>query len=275
VPGACVAVLEGGGLAAVEAAGSDGAGRPITPRTAFPVGTLSRHVAALGALRLVEEGALALDAVVGRSGDRAVTLTDLLGRADAGAVLLPALLEDATGEAFGPLMRRLVLGPLRLDDSCFGGPPPRTDGRSGAPAARLGHDAAGRVTDGGRAADPAELWTTAADLAEVALELRRSVLGAPLALLGRDTAARMPPWGPDGRPGPAAAPDATGSDAVFGYEAAPPGYYAASVLSLRGGGGLVVLANGRAGDRVGKEIEARLRSVRRPADRGRTVGDGV
>ncbi|MEU0851856.1 AMP-binding protein [Streptomyces flaveolus] len=274
VPGACVAVLEGGCLVAVEAAGSDGAGRPITPRTAFPVGALSRHVAALGALRLVEEGVLALDAAVGRSGDTAVTLADLLARADAGPVLLPALLEDATGEAFGPLMRRLVLGPLRLDDSCFGGPPPRTDGRSGAPVARLGHDAAGRAVDGVRAADPAELWTTAADLAEVALEFRRSVLGAPLALLGRDTAARMPVLRSDGLHGSATPLDAAGSDTVFGYEGAPPGYYAASVLSLRGGGGLVVLANGRAGDRVGEEVEARLRNVRRAADRSRTAGDG-
>ncbi|MER6847263.1 AMP-binding protein [Streptomyces flaveolus] len=274
VPGACIAVLEGGGLAAVEAAGSDGAGRPITPRTAFPVGTLSRHVAALGALRLVEEGVLALDAPVGRSGDTAVTLAELLARADAGAVLLPALLEDATGEAFGPLMRRLVLGPLRLDDSCFGGPPPRTVGRSGAPVARLGHDAAGRAVDGVRPADPAELWTTAADLAEVALELRRSVLGAPLALLGRDTAARMPALGSDGLHAPATPLDAAGSGAVLGHEGAPPGYYAASLLCLREGSGLVVLANGRAGNRVGEEVEARLRNVRRAADRSRTADDG-
>ncbi|GJF21162.1 AMP-binding protein [Streptomyces sp. HO565] len=273
VPGACIAVLEGGGLAAVEAAGSDGAGRPITPRTAFPVGTLSRHVAALGALRLVEEGVLALDAPVGRSGDTAVTLAELLARADAGAVLLPALLEDATGEAFGPLMRRLVLGPLRLDDSCFGGPPPRTVGRSGAPVARLGHDAAGRAVDGVRPADPAELWTTAADLAEVALELRRSVLGAPLALLGRDTAARMPALGSDGLHAPAPPLDAAGSGAVLGHEGAPPGYYAASLLRLREGSGLVVLANGRAGNRVGEEVEARLRNVRRAADRSRTADD--
>ncbi|MYR47209.1 serine hydrolase, partial [Streptomyces sp. SID5910] len=271
VPGACVAVLEGGALVAVEAAGTDGAGRPVTPRTAFPVGTLSRYVTALGALRLVEEGVLTLDTVVGGGGGTPVTLAEVLGlvggpsggggepaggggaplsrsgdlpdrandplgradgptgrpgdplasvspdrtarspiRADASA-LLPALLEDVTGEAFGVLMRRLVLGPLRLDDSCFGGPPPRADGRSGAPAARVGHDVAGRAVGGGRAPDPAELWTTAADLAEVALELRRSLLGAPLALLGRDTAARMPRPGPDGLHSPTATGTGTGT----------------------------------------------------------------
>ncbi|MFC8823737.1 AMP-binding protein [Streptomyces sp. NPDC057137] len=298
VPGACVAVLEDGGLVAVEAAGHDGAGRPITPRTAFPVGELSRHVAVLGALRLVDEGVLALDAGVGRAGGTPVTLADLLGRcrAEAGA----ALLEDVTGEAFGPLMRRLVLGPLGLDDSWFGGPPPRTRGRAGAPVARLGHDAAGRALDGARrATDPAELWTTAADLAEVALEIRRSVLGAPLALIRRDTAARLLAQrarepgeirtrgpAPDGLGGPArdgidglgglaTTVDAPGSDLEFAHEAAPPGYYAASLLCLRAGSGLVVLANGGAGDRVSKEIEARLRGIHQTADSRRTAGDGT
>ncbi|MFC8080011.1 AMP-binding protein [Streptomyces sp. NPDC057307] len=290
VPGACVAVLEDGGLVAVEAAGFDGAGRPITPRTAFPVGELSRYVAVLGALRLVDEGVLALDAEVGRAGDAPVTLADLLGRcrADAGA----GLLENVTGEAFGPLMRRLVLGPLGLDDSSFGEPPPRTRGRTGAPVARLGHDAAGRALDGARrAADPAELWTTAADLAEVVLEIRRSVLGAPLALIGRDTAARLlarrareprgirtrgpDPDGLDGLDGPATTADAPGSDLEFAHEAGPPGYYAASLLCLRAGSGLVVLANGRAGNRVSKEIEARLRGIHQTADPPRTAGDGT
>lgn len=287
VPGACVAVLEDGGLVAVEAAGFDGAGRPITPRTAFPVGELSRYVAVLGALRLVDEGVLALDAEVGRAGNAPVTLADLLGRchADAGA----GLLENVTGEAFGPLMRRLVLGPLGLDDSSFGEPPPRTRGRTGAPVARLGHDAAGRALDGARrAADPAELWTTAADLAEVVLEIRRSVLGAPLALIGRDTAARLLARGarepdgirtrgpdPDGLDGLATTADAPGSDLEFAHEANPPGYYAASLLCLRAGSGLVVLANGRAGNRVSKEIEARLRGIHQTADPPRTAGDGT
>ncbi|MFF9767818.1 AMP-binding protein [Streptomyces sp. NPDC014636] len=282
VPGACVAVLEDGGLLAVEAAGSDGAGRPITPRTAFPVGELSRHVVALGALRLVDEGLLTLDAEVGRGEDTPLTLADLLGRrrADAGAALLPALLEEATGEALGPLMRRLVLGPLGLDDSCFGGPPPRTNGRTGALVAGVGHDTTGRALDGVRpATDPAELWTTAADLAEVASEVRRSVLGAPLALLGRDTAARMLAPGPDSLHGLATTVDVlgcgteSGCGTEFGYEAASAGHYAAAVLCLRAGRGLVVLANGRAGDRVGKDVEARLRSGR-SADGRRTAGDG-
>ncbi|MYR47456.1 hypothetical protein GTW67_36675, partial [Streptomyces sp. SID5910] len=59
----------------------------------------------------------------------------------------------------------------------------------------------------------------------------------------------------------------TDSDTVFAYQAAPLGYYAVSVLRLHAGRGLVVLANGRGGDRVAEEVEARLRSVRRAAQR--------
>lgn len=269
VPGASIAVLESGDLVAVEAAGTDGEGRPVTPRTAFPVGGLSLHVAALGALRLVDEGLMALEAEVGRNGDTPATLADVLGRrcGEAGADLLPALLEDATGEPFGLLMRRLVLGPLGLDDSSFGGPPPGRDGRTGASAARAGHGAAGRTREGARAAgDPAALWTTAADLAKVALEIRRSAFGAPLALLGRDTAARMLTPSPDSLYGLGTMVDVLGSDTEFGHESAPVGYYAASALRLRTGHGLVVLANGRAGERLRKEIAAILRDVRQTVD---------
>ncbi|MFI0739429.1 AMP-binding protein [Streptomyces sp. NPDC021100] len=258
VPGACFAFLEGGRLVAVEAAGSDGAGRPITPRTAFPAGRLSRHVAALGALRLVDQGLLALDAEAGRAGDAPVTLADLLCRrgTDIGAALLPALLEHATGEVLGPLLRRLVLGPLGLDGSRFGGPPVRSGGGSGAPVARVGHDAAGRALHGVRwAVGPSQLWTTAPDLAKVALELRRSLRGGPC---DRDTAARGAALGPDGLRALGAENAVHRADEAGDLVAAPPGYYAASVFCARADRGLVVLANGNAGGRVSREIVAGL-----------------
>ncbi|WP_327292714.1 AMP-binding protein [Streptomyces sp. NBC_01198] len=278
VPGASVAVMRCGDLVAVEAAGTDGEGGAVTPRTAFPVGGLGRHVAALGALRLVDEGLLALDAESCGEGGTTATLADLLGHrgADAGADRLPALLEDATGEPFGPLMRRLVLGPLGLDDSWFGGPPPHRNGRTGAPAARIGHDAAGRPLAGAATAmDPAELWSTAADLGRVALEIRRSALGAPLALLARDTAARMLTPSPDSLYGLGTMVDILGSDTEFGHEGAPPGYYAASALRLRTGRGLVVLANSRAGERARREIAVRLNGIRQTTDRRWPLGDGT
>lgn len=267
VPGASIAVLEGGDLVAVEAAGTDGEGRPVTPRTAFRAGAVSRHVATLAALRLVDEGLMALDAEAGRDEDVPVTLADLLGRrcGGPGADPLPALLEDTTGEPFGPLLRRLVLGPLSLDDSCFGGPAPRRNGTRVASAAGTGHDAVGRRRAGARSAThPGELWTTAADLAKVALEIRRSALGGPLTLLGRDTAARMLTPSPS-LYGMGTVVDVLGSDTEFGHDAVPSCYYASSVLRLRTGRGLVVLANSRAGERLREEIAARLRDIRQMA----------
>ncbi|MFI0899856.1 AMP-binding protein [Streptomyces sp. NPDC020983] len=304
VPGASVAVLDAGGLVAVEAAGSDGEGRPVTPRTAFPAGGLSRHVTALGVLRLVDEELLDLDAPLDSALDTALnaalkaaldtasdtapaaggrrgaarrpTPADLLGNrfGEAGAGLLAALLEEITGEPFGMLMRRLVLGPLGLDDSCFGGPPPRSAGRTGAPAARAGHDAEGRPLPAGGGAGAADLWTTAADLAKVALEVRRSAQGAPLALLAADTAARMLTPSPDDLYGLGTMVDVLASDTEFGHEGAPPGHYAVSTLRLRAGSGLVVLANGSAGERLRREIAARLRAGRRMTERSRPSGDG-
>ncbi|WP_031521070.1 AMP-binding protein [Streptomyces sp. NRRL F-5123] len=312
VPGASVAVLDAGGLVAVEAAGHDGEGRPVTPRTAFPAGGLSRHVTALGVLRLADEGLLDLDAALnappdaaaGRGAARRPTLADLLGNrfGQAGADLLLALLEEVTGEPFGLLMRRLVLGPLGLDDSCFGGPPPRSGGRTGAPAARIGHDEAGRplppasAAAAGTQAEPdtgagtapgtepatepatdpgaSELWTTASDLAKVALEVRRSAHGVPLALLTPDTAARMLTPSPDDLYGLGTMVDVLGSDTEFGHEGAPAGHYAVSTLRLRTGNGLVVLANGRAGGLLRREIALRLRAGGRLTERSRPSGDG-
>lgn len=263
VPGVCFALWEGGRLVAVEAAGSDGAGRPITPRTAFPAGRLSRHVAVLGALRLVDQGLLALDARVGRAGGVPVTLADLLcrRRADVGAALLPGLLEDATGEALGPLLRRLVLGPLGLDGSRFGAPPSGNGG--GVPVARVGHDATGRALHGvGRSAGRLQLWATAPDLAKVTWELRRSLRGAPCE---RDSMAPVAVPCPGGLHGLAAETEAQDGEARGAQEAcdaadaAPPGYYAASAFCPGADRGLVVLANGSAGGRVGREIAAGLK----------------
>ena len=62
-PGVSVAVINGGviewarGYGVIEAGGNI----PVTPRTLFQAASLSKPVAALAALRLVEQGKLALD----------------------------------------------------------------------------------------------------------------------------------------------------------------------------------------------------------------------
>ncbi|WP_051854946.1 non-ribosomal peptide synthetase [Streptomyces sp. NRRL B-1347] len=64
IPGAAVAVLRSGEVAALHVHGvrSLDTGAPVTLRTRFQAGSISKHVIALAALRLVADGPLALDA---------------------------------------------------------------------------------------------------------------------------------------------------------------------------------------------------------------------
>ena len=92
VPGVSLAVVEGGAIAWVGAYGvvEVGASEPVAPETLFQAASISKPVAALAALRLVEEGVLELDAPVNRyllgwqipengfTEGRAVTLRHLL-----------------------------------------------------------------------------------------------------------------------------------------------------------------------------------------------------
>lgn len=68
VPGVSVAVVDDGRLAWAKAYGvTDAAtGAPVTPETLFQAASISKPVAALAALRLVEQGLLELDAPVNR-----------------------------------------------------------------------------------------------------------------------------------------------------------------------------------------------------------------
>src|SRR5262249_11433533 len=63
VPGLSVAVIRGGKLEWARGYGvlRAGADAPVTPRTRFQAGSVSKPVAALAALPLVERGSLALD----------------------------------------------------------------------------------------------------------------------------------------------------------------------------------------------------------------------
>jgi len=66
VPGASVAVLDGGRIAWARGYGvaDVGAGDPVTPETLFQAASISKPVAAMAALKLVEQGVLDLDAPV-------------------------------------------------------------------------------------------------------------------------------------------------------------------------------------------------------------------
>ncbi|MEU9575605.1 serine hydrolase, partial [Streptomyces massasporeus] len=319
VPGALVAVVEGGELVAVEGFGSLAAGgaEPVTQETVFHVGSLSKHITALGVLKLVDEGRLDLDADVNeylvgwrvpedaeagpvtarhllghlsgltptpgkgfRRNDGPVpSLLDLLhGRAPATTPpvgregvpgrefrkanvhysVLQQLMTDVSGRPFSELMRDLVLEPLGLRATSFDQAFPE---RSGRPVA-LGHDEEGRPVDGGWLVRPdqaaAGLWTTAADLAKVALEIRRSALGRPLSLLSRKTAQLMLAPSSDSFYGLGTVVDATNDEVQFGHAGSPVGYQAVSLCHLRSGDGFVALTNGEAGKDVVADIAEAL-----------------
>ncbi|MER6365952.1 amino acid adenylation domain-containing protein [Kitasatospora sp. NPDC001527] len=308
VPGASVARLEGGELVAVEGFGTlTRGGAAVTPDTLFQVGSMSKHLTAIGVLALVDQGVLDLDEDVDRylrgwrvpaSADGArttlrhllamrsglapapgkgypagsvPTLADLLhGRPPAvnapvarqavpGAGFAKAnvhywvvqqAVADATGEAFPEVMREVLFKPLGMDGSSFDQSFPLESGRPVA----LGHDGAGNPVDGGWLVRPdaaaAGLWSTASDLAKAVLEVRRSALGRPLALLSRERAEELLTPYPDSFYGLGAVCDTTGPDPQFGHGGEPVGYHALATCTLRSGTGWVVLTNGSAGERV-------------------------
>ncbi|NUP51104.1 MAG: beta-lactamase family protein, partial [Catenulispora sp.] len=307
IPGATVAVLRGGELTELTAFGTTttGAdGEPIDSRTVFPVGSVSKHVTALGVLRLVDEGVLALDADVedyldgwripGRPG-APITVRHLLshqsglrpvpgGRHPRGAVLptlrelvqgrpgspgaeraqpcgaafgkagvnywvLQLAMENVTGTPFAELMRTLILDPLGLRDTGFATGFPDT-----RPAA-AGHGPDGAPLPGGweHRVDSAAagLWTTAADLAAVAAEIRRCFLGRPRSLLTRTTATAMLAEAvPGSFFGLGTVLDATGGRLWFGHGGELPGHRAITMCDAHTGDGYTVLTNGADGDRV-------------------------
>ncbi|MFD9927334.1 amino acid adenylation domain-containing protein [[Kitasatospora] papulosa] len=307
VPGASVARLEGGELVAAEGFGSlAGGAAPVTPDSVFQVGSMSKHITALGVLRLVDQGILDLDEDVDRylagwriPGDHATPTTlrhllsmraglapapgkgyrpgsvpaldDLLhGRPPAvnepvaaeGAPgeafrkanvhywVVQRIIADVTGEPFAEVLRDVLLQPLGMADSSFDQSFPE---RSGRPVA-LGHGPEGKPVDGGWLIRPdmaaAGLWTTASDIAKAALEVRRSALGRPTALLSRERATELLTPYPDSSYGLGTVVDRSGASPQFGHGGEPVGYHALLTCELRPGTGWVVLTNSSAGERV-------------------------
>ncbi|MDQ1026939.1 amino acid adenylation domain-containing protein [Streptomyces umbrinus] len=334
VPGLALAVIRDGAIAAVEGHGvlaADGTA-PVTGRTLFQVGSLSKHITAFAVLRLVDEGRIDLDAGIDtyltswqladdpaapgpvtvrmllghraglarhrsvgfRPGEPRPTLLDLLeGRPPAttarvrrelppGEVfrkssthywVLQQLLEDATGEAFEPLVRRLVLDPLGLTDTSFDQAHPRT---SGLPVA-LGHDAHGTPLAGGwreRAhLAAAGLWTTAADTARFVVAVRDALLGVPGALLPQASARELLAGESGTFYGLGTIVDDTGDDLEFGHGGEPAGYWNMAISRLHGGTGFVALTNADSGKAVVKHLTAELGRDDAAFGRGRLAAD--
>jgi non-ribosomal peptide synthase protein (TIGR01720 family) len=157
--------------------------------------------------------------------------------------LIQRILTDVTGRSFETLMDDLVLEPLGMHDSSFRQSFPHER----EPDVATGHTGDGLLTEQGwRDLDrPAAggLWTTAGDLARVAIDVYRGVQGADGALLDRELARQMvhPVAG---------APFGLGSIAKrqggvlwFGHPGETDAYQCFTAMGLDSGDGLVVMAN--------------------------------
>ncbi|MBP2336774.1 amino acid adenylation domain-containing protein [Saccharothrix coeruleofusca] len=171
------------------------------------------------------------------------------------SAVLQQVLVDVVGVGFAELMAELVLRPLGMDSSSYDFAHPET---SGLPVA-LGHDADGAVLDGGwrnRSTQAAAgLWTTASDLARVAVEIREAHLGGSPRVLTRETAEQMLTVAhPGSLFGLGTSVDPTGADLEYGHVGESPGYRAVTLSRLRAGSGLVVLTNSDSGREAHKFV---------------------
>ncbi|MEV0536484.1 serine hydrolase, partial [Kitasatospora sp. NPDC050463] len=319
IPGASLALIRNGELAAIEHFGVLGVEEPapVTAETLFPAGSISKHVTTFALLRLVEAGVIELDRDVNEyltswrvpslpgvstpvtprllianlSGiaphpaidgnyhrhDPVPTVLDVLnGRPPAitpparlldepGATfrqiplnysVLQQAMADATGEEFPALVHRLVLAPLGMTSSGFGVAFPDELGR---PYAR-GHHADGTPVSGGYVLNPelaaGGLWTTATDLARLAVEVRRCHLGHPGGLVGAELVGRMLAPQSGRSYGWSTIVDDTGGDLEFGHGGQAVGFQAMTGLRVHSGTGVVLLSNAVTGRELVKHLLA-------------------
>jgi CubicO group peptidase (beta-lactamase class C family) len=175
-----------------------------------------------------------------------------------GIVIEQLMLTDLLGQPFDQIMQNLILKPLGMSDSTYQQPLPKN---LEAWAARA-YDEQGHAMDAPWHVYPeqaaAGLWTTASDLARVAIEVQRAIRGPEGAVLKQATAREM------------VAPTGVGPFAI-GFEIAKNGegwYFSHSggnwgfachlLAHVRKGYGVAIMTNGDLGGRVTSEVEARV-----------------
>ncbi|MEU7729781.1 serine hydrolase, partial [Streptomyces sp. NPDC040724] len=154
---------------------------------------------------------------------------------------------DLTGKSFDSLVHELLFEPLGMTGSGFDSVYPDS---SGLPFAR-GHDAAGRPVPDGHVVHPETaaggLWTTARDLAALAVEIRRGYLGRPGALVASPLVREMLTAQAGRNYGWSTILDDTGADLEFGHGGQAIGYQAMTGMRAQSGSGAVLLSNAVAG----------------------------
>jgi CubicO group peptidase (beta-lactamase class C family) len=105
--------------------------------------------------------------------------------------VLQQMIVDATGAPFAESMRRIVLEPVGMSSSSFDQPLPK----DWATRTATGYFGSGKPVPGRWHVYPemaaAGLWTTASDLAQFALSIRRSWKGLPLGVISQASARLM------------------------------------------------------------------------------------
>ena len=163
--------------------------------------------------------------------------------------VLEQLVVDVTGRAFSELLHQLVLEPLGMAHSSYDQTFP--DSRPRATA--RGHYADGVVVRGGWRVQPemagAGLWTTAGDLARLAVEIQRASIGRGR-VLSKTTIEQALRPGPDEGWGLGMVLAGHGNERRFGHDGNTIGFRARTDAYLGRGQGAVVLINGDDGSRA-------------------------
>jgi CubicO group peptidase (beta-lactamase class C family) len=315
VPGVSVAVFIDGRMDWAQGFGWADAEKksPVTEETLFQAASISKPVAGLAALSLVEEGVVALDRDVNdylkswkvppgkQTSDHPVTIRGLLshtagmtvhgfpgyassaelptveqvldgtspantaeivndavpGKAwrysGGGYTVLQLLMTDVADEAFAPLVAKRVFEPLGLNHSSYEQPLPE----SRRPQSASAHTATGVPIEGSFHTYPelaaAGLWTTPSDLAQIAMEVQRSLRGESNRILSRDmTNEMLEPVLNDY--GLGFGLFERGGRRYFGHGGSNEGFRCRLVASLEGGFGAAVMTNGERGDALTAEL---------------------
>lgn len=159
---------------------------------------------------------------------------------------------DATGEAFGDVLDRLVLGRFGMERSTFAQPLPQERAGDAAAGHRDGSALPGRWHVYPELA-AAGLWTTPSDLLTWAIHIANALRGGSGALLSKELAEEMltPQHGNTGLgPGLGGA----GEGFFFGHGGANAGFRAQLVYFPATGQGAAVMSNGDGGAALNREI---------------------
>ncbi|MGN9759246.1 amino acid adenylation domain-containing protein, partial [Streptomyces sp. SD31] len=181
--------------------------------------------------------------------------------------VLQQAMTDLTGEAYPDLVRRLVLDPLGMTASGFEPRFPDVSRRDFA----HGHDASGAPVPDGYYVNPEAaaggLWSTAADLAALAVQVRRCRLGLAGSLVDQDLVREMLTPRSGRMYGWSTIVDDSSGDLEFGHGGQAYGYQAMTGLRLHSGVGAVLLTNAVAGRELVRHVIATTW-----AERTRTAG---